>query len=106
MMKTGDLTPAWQIAIASLDPNTDLNDVVSWRFEVSLNRETLFVDPSPAVSVGPNQYEAVVGHTWVAGETDTAGTLKAEIIAVWPGNKEQTFPSKGRAKLTLYDGIE
>lgn len=105
-MKTGDLTPPWRISVESEDASTDFNLVQSWRFVVSLDRRELFADTNPDVVVGPEQYQVVVGHAWVAGETSTAGVLKAEIVAVWPGGAEQTFPSEGRAKLRLYDGID
>lgn len=106
-MKTGDLTPPWRISVESSDTDTDFDLVQDWRFVVSLRRQLLFVDTNPTVTVDPvNKYQCVVEHAWSAGETDQAGVLKAEIVAVWPGAQEQTFPSEGRAKLTLYDGID
>lgn len=102
-MKTGDLEPAWVIDVSDGDGLADLGDVVSWRFVA--HRETLngpvvvFTDTSPGIAAdGPT---AALTHEWVEGETDTAGVLHGEIVAVWPDGREQTFPSEGYARLVL-----
>lgn len=105
-MKTGDLEPPWQVAISDSDQTTDLSVVDSWRFVASQGGAVLFTDTDPAVVVGSSVWEATVTHTWVAEETDTPGRIVAEIVATWPGGREQTFPSTGRATLNLEQSID
>jgi len=94
-MKTGDLEPPWRVAISDSDETANLTGVSSWRFVARRGTTVVFTDTSPTVTVGANVWTATVKHTWVLGETTTAGLLEAEIVAVWPGGREQTFPSAG-----------
>jgi hypothetical protein len=106
-IKTGDLEPPWQVAISDGAQAADLTTVESWRFVARQGSAVLFTDTNPTVVVdGTNTYEATVTHDWVAGETDVAGRVDAEIVAVWPGAREQTFPSSGRVQLTIEPSID
>jgi hypothetical protein len=102
-VKTGDLEPAWVIDVADGDGLADLGDVVSWRFDAhrqtTNGNVTVFSDTSPGVQATGSA--AVLTHEWVAGETDVAGVLHAECVAVWPDGREQSFPSEGYARLVL-----
>lgn len=101
-MKTGDLEPPWIIDISDDGNQANLNGVVSWRFVGSLNGVVVFTDTGPAHVVDPLvTYRAAVSHTWVAGETDDPGTMRGEIIAVWPSGREQTFPGRGQAVIEI-----
>lgn len=92
-MKTGDLEPAWAVEVSDLDGVADFGDVTSWRF--TAYRQTgngpvvVFTDNNPSKVVAGSS--AVVTHLWVAGETDVAGVLHADVVAVWPDDREQTF---------------
>lgn len=106
-MKQGDLEPDLIIDITG--PGGDLNDVVSWRVIGRLRGQVtpLFVDASPNVVVDPTDPTmAAVTHTWVAGETDTAGILLLEVEAEWPGDRKQTFPTSGFSMLRISDDLE
>jgi hypothetical protein len=107
-MKTGDLEPPWRIAISDSDGQADLTGVVSWRLVVSLNNgDIAFTDNDPTVVVDPGSlFSASVTHTWVDGQTDAAGVLRAEVVATWPGDREQTFPSSGLATLRLETSLD
>jgi hypothetical protein len=105
-MKTGDLEPPWRIAIGDSDHDADLTGVESWRFVASIGPAIIFTDEDPAITVGDDVWTATLEHVWVDGETDTRGTAKAEIVAVWPGGREQTFPSAGTATLTIEPSID
>lgn len=106
-MKTGDLEPSWRVSISDGDQSTDLSDVASWRFvAVRANGTTVFTDENPTVTVGANSWEATVAHDWVSGETDTAGTLRGEIVATWSGGREQTFPSAGSVAIRIESSFD
>lgn len=105
-MKTGDLEPPWRIAISDGDETADLSDVVSWRFVAALGETVVFTDTAPVVTIGANPWQATVKHSWVDGETDAAGRMCAEIVAVWPGGREQTFPSMDRAHIDIQEGLD
>lgn len=102
-MKTGDLEPSWLIDIASGDTATDFADVLSWRItavrDTTNGPVTVFTDTTPNVIPGAVAYQVTLEHDWADGETDVAGTLLADPVAVWPGGREQTFP-------TAYQRIE
>lgn len=101
-MKTGDLEPKWIIDVSDDGVQADLNGVSSWRFVGWLNGVVVFTDNSPADTVDPIvTYRAALSHTWVAGETDDPGTMRGEVIAVWPGGREQTFPGRGQAVIEI-----
>lgn len=101
-MKTGDLEPPWIVDVSDAGAQADLNTVASWRFVATLNGVTVFTDTSPDVTVDPTHtYKAAVSHDWVLGETANDGVLRADLVAVWPGGREQTFPGEGHATLRL-----
>lgn len=106
-MKTGDLEPPWIIDISDTGTRGDLNAVSSWRFVAKLNGVVVFTDTDPDITVDPTtSYSAAVAHTWVDGQTDAPGTLRAEVVAVWPGGREQTFPGEGHAIMKLEAGLD
>ena len=106
-MKTGDLEPPWIVDISDTGTQANLNSVVSWRFVASVNGTVVFTDTAPTVTVDPvNTYKAAVKHTWSTGQTAIVGIYKAEIVAVWPSSREQTFPGLGTAVLTVETGID
>jgi hypothetical protein len=106
-MKTGDLEPDWIVDIGDELAGGDLNTVEDWRFVASLSNTIVFTDTNPTVVVDPqNSAVAAVSHTWVDGETDDPGTLRAEIVATWPGGREQTFPGLGQATITIERGLD
>lgn len=105
-MKTGDLEPPWIIDISDDGNRADLNGVGSWRFVGSLNGVVVFTDVDPTVTVDPaSTYQAAVEHTWVAGESDDPGTMRGEVVAIWPNGREQTFPGRGQAVIEIEAGL-
>ncbi|MEV6413831.1 hypothetical protein [Kribbella sp. NPDC051718] len=101
-MKTGDLEPPWIVDISDAGAQADLNTVQDWRFVASLNNVVVFTDTDPDVVVDTTHtYKAAITHSWVSGETANDGTLRAEVVAVWPGGREQTFPGEGHATLRI-----
>lgn len=101
-MKTGDLEPPWIVDVSDAEAGGDLNDVVSWKFVASLNDTVVFTDTAPTFTIDPGSTAAgSIKHVWVAGETDNPGLLRGEIIAVWPGGREQTFPGLGQLSIRI-----
>jgi hypothetical protein len=78
------------------EAGADFSTVASWRFwayrETGDGKVMVFDDTGPGHVVGATPNVVAVSHTWVAGETATAGVLHAVPIAVWPGEREQSFP--------------
>ena len=106
-MKQGDLEPDLIIDITG--PGGDLNDVASWRVIGRLRGQALplFVDSNPGVVVDPTDAtKAAVTHTWVSGETATAGVLLLEVEATWPGGRPQTFPTTGFSMVRIGDDLD
>jgi hypothetical protein len=94
-MNTGDLEPDWTVDITA-DAATDFSTVQSWRFdayrETADGKVTAFTDTAPDHVAGANPWQVTVSHSWETGQTDTAGVLHGVPVAVWPGNREQSFP--------------
>lgn len=94
-MNTGDLEPDWTVDITA-DAGTDFTTAIGWRFDAY--RETVdglvlaFTDAAPSPVPGAAVYQVAVSHHWQTGETDTAGVLHGVPVAIWPGNREQSFP--------------
>lgn len=105
-MNTGDLEPAWAVSVSDLDGAADFADVSGWRFvayrKTSNGNVVVFTDTAPTVvsATGP---DAVLRHVWNDGETDVAGVLHAEVVAVWPDGREQTFAG---ATITIKPSID
>jgi hypothetical protein len=101
-MKTGDLEPSWIVDISDASAAGDLSDVESWKFVASLDGTVVFTDTSPTFTIDPDDSsKGTIEHEWVSGETDNAGLLQGEIIAVWPGSREQTFPGLGQLTMRI-----
>lgn len=106
-MKTGDLEPSWIVDISDAAAGADLSGVESWKFVASLNDDIVFTDTSPDFTIDPDDSsKGTVEHEWVAGQTDNAGLLRGEIIAVWPGDREQTFPGSGHLSIRIEPGLD
>lgn len=95
-MKVHDLEPALVLVVEDLDRKANLNGVSSWRIIGKL-RGLVVVDGAPgSVVVDPvDTWKATLTRAWVAGETATAGDMRIEAEAIWPGTppRPQTFPS-------------
>lgn len=107
-IKKGDLEPALVIDIADSDDQADLNDVDTWRVIGRMvgSATLLFDDTSPDVVVGADAWTAAVTHEWVAGETNTVGTLRLEVEATWPGGRKQTFPSGDYLQVRIVEDLD
>lgn len=93
-MKTGDLSPALQAVLYDDDPAygtpVDLTDAQS--VSVTLKAFGATATSLPMTIVGA-PINGVVTHAWIAGETDTPGSYRAEIVVTWNDDNQQTFPS-------------
>jgi hypothetical protein len=106
--KRNDLEPALYMDIADPAGVGNLNTVSSWRMIARLRdaTATLFIDVAPTVTVDTNTTsKAVVKHTWIVGETATAGVVLVEVEATWPGGRKQTFPSSGYAAIRIIEDL-
>jgi hypothetical protein len=95
-MKQHDLEPALVLEVADLDRQANLGTVVSWRIIGKLRGVVVVDGPPDSVVVDPvDTWKATLTRAWVAGETDTAGDMRVEAEAMWPGTppRPQTFPS-------------
>lgn len=96
LIKVGDLLPA--VVATALDAAgvaVDLSDVESVVFRMwsaQGNPDEYTVD-APAVVT--DAAAGVITYSWVAGDTDTAGTYFAEFVVTWVGDLQQTFPTDG-----------
>jgi len=101
-MKQHDLEPALTLYAEDVAGLTNLNLVASWRVLATRLGVSVFIDTSPTVTVDPvNHSKATIVHTWVAGETATAGDLKVEAEAMWPNGRPQTFPASGSVTVRI-----
>lgn len=107
--KKGDLEP--KLIIDVWDENTpaaNLTTVSSWRITARMRgaATTLFVDNAPLFTIDPNDTSrGYLTHTWLAGQTDTAGVIELEVEAIWPGNRPQSFPNGGFTSITISESI-
>lgn len=92
-IKQHDLKPDLTITVQDGAELADLTQVVSWRILGKL-RGVLVIDDAPdSVAVDPVKWKAVLTRAWVSGDTATAGDMRIEVEAMWPGSKPQTFPA-------------
>lgn len=106
--KRGDLEPALYLDVSDPTEVADLTTAVSWRLLGRLRDATsnLITDTNPTVTVDPAaKWKAVVKHTWVSGETATAGVLLFEVEAMFPGGRPQTFPVGGFIAVRIHDDL-
>jgi hypothetical protein len=104
-VKTGDLEPPWTVDLSDSGAQANLSGVVSWQFLGYRDDVLVFTDSAPTVTVGTPTYEAVVEHDWVAGQTDTAGTLRGVVIATWPSGRPQTFPGTSSFRIEIEEDV-
>lgn len=93
-IKQDDLLPAIEVAL--LDGNgaaVDLTGATQVRFLMRLPRGTQPKVAAATTVVTPAA--GVVRYDWVTGNTDKAGTYRAEWEVTFPGSKPMTFPSDG-----------
>lgn len=95
-IKQHDLEPDLVLVVEDLDRRADLGAVAAWRIIGKL-RGVVVVDevlaPGSVVVDPVDTWKATLTRAWVAGETDTAGDMRIEAEAMWPGDRPQTFPS-------------
>lgn len=102
-MKTGDLEPPLQMSLSGV--SGDLNAVEGWRIVGRQGGEILFTDEDPTASI-QSATLAIVSHSWGVGETDVPGPIEVEVVAIWPGGREQTFPPQGFSKVWIFESID
>lgn len=101
-MKQHDLEPDLTLYAEDAAGLADFTQVVSWRVLATMLGQSVFIDTAPTVTVDPtNHAKATVVHTWVTGETATVGDLKAEVEAMWPNSRPQTFPASGSVTVRI-----
>lgn len=107
-LRTGDLEPALELT---------LTDETGARVDLANATDVTLV----LVRQGPADTAAVehamtkdqddndpdthgdVSYAWASGDTDDEGTYRYVVRVTWPGNKPQTFPSRGTKTLTISD---
>lgn len=98
-IKQHDLEPP--LIIDCTGSSGDLNTVSSWKVIGKRPDGTVvFTDNAPTVTVS-SATAAAVKHTWAGTETATAGKLRVEVQATWPGTRPQTFPPQGYVIVTI-----
>lgn len=102
-MKSGDLEPPLEAKVSG--SRGDLNTVNSWRVVGRQGGEVLFTDLTPEKDI-LSPTSAVIRHIWEDGQTDVLGPIEIDVVAVWPGNREQTFPPQGFSKVWIFESID
>lgn len=96
----GALTPPLAVTITD---TTAIDTAGGVRLQVlDQGGNVLWTDLSPAVTVN-SPTELVVTHTWVAGQTDTAGTYQVRVVTFSAGMVPSYYP--GDHPLTFYIGV-
>lgn len=91
-IKRGDLEPPLRITCYDGAVVKSLEGAESVRILLRGNDDFLVDDISPDLS---DAADGVAVHQWVAGETDTAQTLRVECEVTWPTARPQTYPPSG-----------
>ncbi len=98
-IKQHDLEPP--LTIICSGSTGDVNGVSSWKVIGKRPDGTVvFTDTAPTVAVS-SPTAAAVTHAWTTPQTDTAGKLRCEVQATWPGTRPQTFPPEGYVIVTI-----
>lgn len=99
-IKQGDLEPPLAVVLRDGEGNpVDLSLALAVRVIIERRNETL-VD-GPAVIADQTGNPGLVSRPWQTGETNTSGTYQAEFEVMWPGNRPQTFPTKGYVQIVI-----
>lgn len=94
-IKQGDLAPRLDFTLLDDTTPIDLTLAVAARLHMRNLLAGLKVDApvllaaDQAVDTGKGSYH------WIAGDTDTPGTYRAEIEVTWADGRIQTFPADG-----------
>lgn len=103
-LKRGDLEPPLAVVLRDGAGNpVDLGLALAVRVIVS-RRGTTLVN-GPAVISNQAATPGMVSRAWQSGETSTSGAYIAEFEVMWPGNRPQTFPTKGYVQVNIVNDL-
>jgi hypothetical protein len=85
-IKRGDLEPPFKVEIIGVDLTG-----CTVQFVMS-NTLTPKVNHAATITDAPN---GIVSYSWIAGDTDTVGSYKAEWVITYPNGHKRTVPSGG-----------
>lgn len=90
-IKQHDLEPPLEIDVSG--SSGDLTGVDSWTVTGSRNGVEVF-SGTGEFTPGSTPQTGTVKYAWQTGDTDTIGSMDVEAVAMWPGDRPQTFPPK------------
>jgi len=102
-LKKSDTSPEIAIQVTKESDATSL-DLTGASATFSMKRgNTTKVDNATASVSDPTN--GVVKYLWIAADTDTTGTYRAEFTVTFPSGKIATFPSNGFIEVEILDSI-
>lgn len=95
-----DTVPALSITCTDNGEPVDLTGAESVKIVGAMEGQLLFNDTATG------DVDGVVTRAWAAEDTDTAGTILAQVKVTWPGGGRQSFPPNGPLVVVLYPDLE
>lgn len=105
-MKQHDLLPQFKTTLLDDTTPVDLSYAATARLilrsltGIKVNQFMTITDQSDPANTG------IVVYDWRLGDTDTAGSYRAEIEVVWQDGRPQTFPGKGYIIVTFVGDLD